>query len=71
VGELPLREIAMSYKDLVIMDSCMDVKETFGSFAILDDLEPVDIVAVHAFARVVRNYIKMKEIDENTNTRVD
>jgi hypothetical protein len=63
----------MSYKDLIIMDSCMDVKETFGSFAILDDLEPMDIIAVHAFARVVQNYVNMKkQLDnENTNTRVD
>jgi len=44
----------------------IDLKEAFGSFAILDDVEVFDHPQLYNFARIVSNYKKMKRIDEKS-----
>jgi len=48
-------------KDLILMDFHMIMKDVFGSFDILNDIESVDLPAVYNFAHVAWNYTKMTE----------
>ena len=45
-----------------LIDFHMTIKGVFGSFKILDDIEPEDMPAFYQFSKVVMNYIKMSEI---------
>ena len=46
---------------LQIIDNAIVIKDVFGSFKVLDDIEPWDIPAVIQFARIVYNYTKMQD----------
>ena len=54
-------------KDLILIDFISEVKEVYGSCSILDNLEFEDIPSFAKFTKIVWNYIKMKEINENIN----
>jgi len=42
----------------------IELKEAFGSFAILDDVHPFDHPQIYHFARIVCNYLKLQRINE-------
>lgn len=42
------------------IDDAIIIKEVFGSFKVLDDIEPWDIPAVIQFARIIYNYTKIQ-----------
>lgn len=42
-----------------LVDFHMTIKGVFGSFKILDDIEPEDMPAFYQFSRIVMNYISM------------
>jgi hypothetical protein len=46
-------------RDYELVDFHMTIKGAFGSFKILDDIEPEDMPALYQFAKVVTNYISM------------
>lgn len=50
------------------MDNAIVIKDVFGSFQILDEMEPWDIPEVISFAKIVFNYKKMQDLlNENEN----
>ena len=51
-------------KDIEIIMGNMEVKEAFGFFSILDDVDPFDHPAMYRFARIICNYLKLQRIDE-------
>lgn len=51
-------------KDIVLITNNIDVKEAFGSFAILDEVEVFDHPRIYQFARIISNYKKMKRIEK-------
>jgi len=53
---------------LQIIDNAIVIKEVFGSFKILDEIEPWDIPEVIQFARIVFNYQKMTNLIKETWT---
>ncbi len=53
--------------ELDIIDNAIHFKRAFGSFAILDDIDPVDHIQVYKFATIVSNYLAMKEKLKNEN----
>lgn len=54
-------------KDLLLTDFCDDIKTAFGSFAILDTVEPEDMPSIASFAKIVSNYLKMERILTTTH----
>jgi hypothetical protein len=55
--------------DLKLIDFVSEVKEIYGSCSILDSLEPEDIPSFAKFTKIVWNYNKMKEINEEANSK--
>jgi hypothetical protein len=49
-------------KSWELMEFHYTIKEVFGSFDILNDIESEDLPAVYQFAKVVCNYTKMVRI---------
>ncbi len=43
----------------------IELKEAFGSFAILDDVDVMDHPQIYHFARIISNYLKLQRINEN------
>lgn len=48
-------------RDWELLDFHMTIKSVFGSFNILNDIEPEDMPAFYQFSKIVLNYIKMSE----------
>ena len=48
-------------KSWELMEFHYTIKEVFGSFDILNDIESEDLPAVYQFSKIVLNYIKMTE----------
>lgn len=48
--------------DLQLIDNNQNIKEAFGSFSILNEIEVEDHPAVYGFAEIVCNYLKMVRI---------
>lgn len=59
----------MTHNDeMFIINHNDDIKEAFGSYAILDQFEVWEQPAIYKFARIVRNYLMMqKKLDEINN----
>ena len=51
--------------DIETITKSIEFKEAFGSFAILDEIDPMDHPQIYHFARIISNYLKMNRIDEN------
>jgi len=49
----------MKWYDYIELEN---VKQTFGSFSILDQIEVTDYQAVCEFSKIVQNYLKMKSL---------
>lgn len=49
-------------RDWELVDFHMTIKGVFGSFKILDDIEPEDMPAFYQFSKVVMNYISMNNV---------
>ena len=52
-------------EEMFILTRNNDIKEAFGSYAILDKVEIWDQSAIYKFARIVSNYLKMQKIKNN------
>lgn len=50
---------------LWLTDFLNEVKETYGSCSILDDLESEDVPSFAKFTQIVWNYNKMHKIENN------
>lgn len=51
--------------DMFIIIHNDDIKEAFGTYAILDQFEVWEQPAIYKFARIVSNYLKMQiKLDE-------
>jgi len=50
--------------DLTIIENNMYIKEAFGNFNILNDLDPLYHPEIYHFAKIVSNYLKMQRIKE-------
>ena len=50
--------------DMFIINHNSDIKDAFGSYAILDQFEVCDHPAIYQFARIVTNYLKMQHAIE-------
>ena len=57
-------------KSWELMEFHYTIKEVFGSFDILNDIESEDLPAVYQFSKIACNYIKMTEAlkEENEKT---
>ena len=53
--------------DMFIINHNSDIKEAFGSYAILDQFEVWEQPAIYQFARIVANYVKMQKKLEEIN----
>ena len=54
--------------EMFIINHNDDIKEAFGSYAILDQFEVWEQPAIYQFARIVSNYMKMqKKLEETKN----
>jgi hypothetical protein len=53
--------------ELDIIDNAIHFKRAFGSFVILDDIDPVNHIQVYKFAKIVSNYLAMDEQLKNEN----
>ena len=51
-------------EEMFIINHNDDIKEAFGSYAILDQFEVWEQPAIYQFARIVSNYMKMQRILE-------
>jgi len=49
-------------RDCELIDFHMIMKDVFGSFNILNDIESEDLPAVYQFAKIAWNYTKMSKI---------
>lgn len=54
----------MSWIDIKIIENGIHMKEAFGGFEILNDIDPIDHPAVYDFAKIIFNYLKMSEAHE-------
>lgn len=53
--------------DMFIINHNSDIKDAFGSYAILDQFEVWEQPAIYNFARIVSNYLKMQKKIEEVN----
>lgn len=51
-------------KDMDLITNNIEFKEAFGSFEILDDIDPMDHPQIYRFARIISNYLKLQRINE-------
>lgn len=54
-------------KDLDIITNNMNIKDAFGSFKILDEVDPIDHPQIYKFATIVCNYLKMNRLNDEKN----
>ena len=54
----------MEWYDYIELEN---VKATFGSFKIFDELDVLDYQPVCEFSKIVQNYLKLKHILDDSN----
>lgn len=55
----------MSQHPLDIINNSIHIKEVFGDFSILNETDPIDHPAIYDFTKIVFNYIKMRECEND------
>lgn len=54
-------------RELYIADFLTEVKDVYGSYDILNQLEVEDMLGFIQFTRIVWNYTKMSKLNESTS----
>lgn len=52
-----------------IINNNINIKESFGDFSILNEVDIIDHPSIYDFAKIVSNYLKMERIYEKEKTK--